>query len=335
MISKVSVKHWGYVNDEEVFLYKIENENGAYVELSNFGATVVSIVVPDRNGILGNVVLGFPTLAGYLDDTCYLGSTIGRFANRISGAKFEIDSKEYNLEPNDQGNSNHSASSGFNSRVFLSTLNERPDGVCFTLLSEDDEGGYPGNVVFRVDYNWNNNNELKIRYRAETDMKTHLNFTNHSYFNLSGLTCSVLDHRLSIASKRVLEMNSDYTPTGIVLEDKEPLFGNTKLKPGLNCYFIYDDLGKDNNGLIAKLIDSNSGRELDVYTSYPGLMLYTGDFLFSKLLGHNNHSYKPHDGLCLECQYYPDSPNQLSFPTTILNPGDKYDEYIVYKFIVK
>jgi len=322
-MSSLSWKSWGTYENEDVYLFRIENRTGAFVELTNYGATVVSIVVPDKNKKLGNVILGFPKLQNYIHDTCYLGSTIGRFANRIAGAGFNLDGINYQLEANDNGNSNHSASAGFNSKVFDYLIDE--DRLIFRILSRDEEGGYPGNLTLEVCYQWTNDNTLLITYTAVTDKKTVVNITNHCYFNLSAIASrNILGHQLAINTESMLEAGTDYIPTGrIVKTDAAHL---TSLKEINTCYVL------NKPGVAATLKDPDSGRILKIHTTYPGLMLYTGDYLESKSNGHLGKPYEPLDGICLECQYYPDSPNHSNFPSTILEPDHLYQESITYKF---
>jgi aldose 1-epimerase len=325
MSSSISRKSWGNYKNKDIYLFRIENENGAFVELTNYGATVVSIVVPDKNNWLGNVILGFPELQGYLDDTCYLGSTVGRFANRIGGASFNLDGVDYILEANDHGNSNHSASTGFNSKVFDYIIDD--DLLIFRILSEDGEGGYPGNLTLEVCYQWTLDNTLLITYTAVTDQKTVVNITNHCYFNLSVTGHNSLNHRLTINAESMLEASADYIPTGRIIKTNATQLKD--LKAINTCYILNEQ------GAAAMLTDPNSGRKLEISTSYPGLMLYTGDYLESQYNGHSGKPYKPLDGLCLECQYYPDSPNHSNFPSTILEPDHLYQESITYKFSIE
>jgi aldose 1-epimerase len=187
MSTTITHKAWGAVHNQDVFLFRLENSAGAFVELTNYGATLVSINVPDKDGRLSNVIIGFPTLASYLDDSCYIGSTIGRYANRISNAQFNLDGITYQLEANDGVNANHSASSGFNSKVFGFEVND--EELVLVLHSNDGEGGYPGNLNLRVTYKWNDDNDLSIHYKAVSDKDTFANFTNHAYFNLSNRDC--------------------------------------------------------------------------------------------------------------------------------------------------
>lgn len=339
MKGNITVRLWGKYQEKAVYLFRIANTDGTFVELTNYGASIVSIHVPDCKGELGNVVLGFPSLKAYLQDRSYIGATIGRFANRIKGAEVELDGKRYVLEDNDHGNSNHGGRSGFHAKVFDFEVGE--DQLVFHLYSPDGEGGYPGNLKLSVSYSWNEVHELHIHYAATTDQKTIANFTNHAYFNLSAETHSILDHALRIEAQEMLEMSADYIPTGKIVPVSHAVFSQDKIRDkmtvrgnaisGLNNYYVLDKkAGKPD----AVLMDAFSGRMMEIFTSYPGLLLYTGDYLYSHVLGHHSKNYKPFDGLCLECQYFPDSPRHPHFPSTMLEVGQVYEEYIIFKYKV-
>jgi len=333
----ITLEKFGIYEDKELLLFTVKNANGAFIQLTNYGATIVSVVVPGRNGELEHVIAGFDEPDDYLHDKCYMGSTIGRFANRIGNAAFELDGKQYYLEANDNTNSNHGGNSGYNLRAFDYKIED--DKLIFTLSSQDGDGGFPGNLGLIVSYQWTENNQLKITYLAETDQPTIANFTNHAYFNLSGKRGSMLDHRLTIYADQTLETNKEYIPTGKVIQADKMAFRGDRIDDkvkegngeGFNHYYILNNQD-DNNRLAAVLDDENSGRRLNVYTTYPGLMFYTGDFLESIHPGHLGKLYKPFDGLCLECQYYPDAPNHSIFPSTVLKPGEQYKEEIIYEF---
>ncbi|RZM23042.1 MAG: galactose mutarotase [Pedobacter sp.] len=336
-------KHWGSVEGKEIYLFRLDNSNGNYVELSNYGATVVSVNVPDKHGILQNVILGFNSLEGYLQDNCYIGATVGRFANRIANAKFTLDGTDYLLEPNDGVNTNHSASAGFNDKIFDYYIKD--DHLVFKYLSKHMSGGYPGNLEFEVSYRWTNNNKLIIAFKASTDKKTVVNFTNHCYFNLAGNAQKIFDHRLTIQASSIIEAGEDYIPTGRIIDAGQLSFQNTRIVDrmtavqshikGLNVCYVLDGYIPKKQQLAAVLTEHHSGRELAVYTTYHGLMLYTGAYLDSKVPGSRHVTYQPFDGLCLECQCFPDSPNQPDFPSTVLLPGEVFEESITYAFNTK
>ncbi len=333
-------KPWGTCQGKDVVLFRLTNGSGAYVELTNYGATLVSVVVPDKLGMPENVILGYPSLHGYLSDACYIGATIGRYANRIADAQFELDGVTYQLEKNDGHNTLHGGLNGFNARVFSFQIHS--DKLVFSLLSDDGDGGYPGNLAFSVEYQWNDRNELSIRYMASSDKKTVANFTNHAYFNLSPARDDIFDHRLTIQASRLLETSKHHIPTGTIIPAGEKNFSGHKIHErlvinagiiaGLNTYYLFDRKEPVANEALCRLSDDLSGRILDVFTTYPGVQLYTGDFLASTELSNRRLFHKPFDGLCLECQYFPDSPNHSHFPSTVLEPGKPYNETITYRF---
>ena len=334
----IEYSFWARWEMQDVYLFRIQNESGAYAEFSNYGASITSVVVPDRNGKLENVVLGFDSLEGYLQDNCYIGATIGRFANRISGASFSLDDKVYHLEKNDGTNANHGGDTGFHSRIFDFKIEN--GALAFSFFSKDGDGGYPGNLQFTVTYQFTNNNELIIDYFATADRRTVLNFTNHSYFNLSAQRNNILEHKLAVNSTLMLENSLNYIPTGIIKPTgikslcnqsiKDVVYKENGILIGLNDYYVIDT--NDDEIPAAILKDVVSGRRLEVYTSYPGLQIYTGDYLHSDYIGSQNAQFKPFDGICLECQYFPDNPNKENFPSKIFGPDHQYKENIVFKF---
>lgn len=330
----ITYEPFGSFKGKEIFKFRIKNVQGNYIELLNYGAIVKSIVVPDKNGNKENVVLGFPTLEGYIKDASYIGATVGRFANRINDAEFSIKTKTYHLDKNDGKNNNHSGSAGFNNKVFDFSIVE--DSVVFTLESKNGEGGFPGNLIAKVIYKWTDKNELKIEFLANADEPCPLNFTNHSYFNLSACTEKIHNHKLNIRATKILESTSDYIPTGKIIPAENYSFFNYKLTDvmqhnGLNIYYVFDRNAANENA-VCELFEEKSGRLMRVYTSYPGVQLYTGDYLNSIIIGEHSMFYQPFDGLCLECQYYPDSPNHANFPNTIFEKGEVYNETITYAF---
>jgi aldose 1-epimerase len=336
----ISRREWGEYLGHKIYLYKIENATGAYIELTNYGARLVSAVVPDKAGNFENVVLGYSSLAGYIADECYLGATIGRFANRIARGLFTLDGVTYQLDVNDGNHANHGGYAGFNTRVFDCALTD--NGISFSLQSNDGDGGFPGNLELVVTYAWTDDNELKISYKSTVDQKTIANFTNHAYFNLSAKGGGIFDHNLKVHADKMLEVDAAFVPTGLikvagnwalngeVLRDKM-IGDNNAIRGYNNCFVLNDDDGSQLKK-VALLIDSASGRRAEVLTSYPAVVVYTGGYLKSKAHGNYSRPYRPFDGLSLECQYYPDSPNHAGFPSTELGPGDEYDEIIVYKF---
>ncbi|WP_163517024.1 aldose epimerase family protein [Gelidibacter japonicus] len=334
MFDRIETSIFGKKDNRKIYEFKLTNVHDNYIQLTNYGATLKSIVIPDKFGIKENIILGYPTFEGYEHDTCYIGSSIGPFSNRIANAQFKIGNKNYKLETNDGLNNNHSGSAGFNSKIFDFTIVD--DTLIFTLTCPDGLGGFPGNVKVKITYEWTDRNELRIEYFATTDMPTHLNFTNHAYFNLTGGKETVHNHILSIAADQTLECDNYHIPNGnIITTGKRSITNMTIAKMIMggehNKYYILNkSVKKESPACI--LFDSVSGRTLKIHTTYPGIQVYTGQQLKSKYSGNNNRSHQPFDGLCLECQYYPDSPNHAHFPNTVLKPENIYHETITYSF---
>jgi aldose 1-epimerase len=336
---RISSTSWGFYQGKEIVLCRLTNDAGAYIEITNYGATLVSVVVDDKEGNPGNVVLGFPSFEGYLADSCYIGSTIGRFANRIGDARFTLDGIQYRLDRNDGVNCNHGGFRGFHASVFDYYVEH--DQVRFTTTSKDREGGFPGNIRLSVTYSWNNRQELAIQYVAETDKLTVMNFTNHAYFNLSATSGNIFEHELVIHSKSILETREDHVPTGRIIPAGDKTFRRNAIwerintrhgdVSGLNTYYIFD-AQRNKEDSVCLLTDKHSGRTMEVFTTYPGVQLYTGDFLTSSSLNNHGSRFSPFKGLCMECQFYPDSPNHGHFPSTVVVPGQVYNEMITLRF---
>lgn len=332
-MSLIQLKERMECDGRELLLYRISNNCGAYVEVLNYGVTIVSAVMPDRQGKLSNVILRYNDLCQYLDDNYYLGATIGRYANRISGARFILDGITYSLDKNDNENSNHGGFNGFNSKIFESEI--VGDSVEFHTISNEGEGGFPGNLKLCVKYTLSEDNKLRIEYRLLSDKRTPINITNHAYFNLSGERLSALEHSLYINADRHLEMDNDFLPTGRILNVRDTAFDFSKYSEiremakmkkdnlkGYNAFFIKSD--ERYTAIIASLRDSKSGRQLDVYSSMPGIQLYTGDFL--------DKTFILFQGVCLEAQYHPDGINKDNFETCILEPDKEKSDWIEYAF---
>jgi aldose 1-epimerase len=316
------------------------------VKLINYGATVTDVITLDKNQTRGNVVLGFDSLSGYLQNgNPYMGCVAGRYANRIANGKFSIDGKTYTLAKNNNGQSLHGGLKGFDKVVWTGAPNG-DSSVRFTYTSKDGEEGYPGNLQAEVVYTLTGNNELKIEYSATTDKATPVNLTNHAYWNLSaGADSTILDHELSLKADSFTTVNSVLIPTGKNPPVKgTPMDFNTAKPIGKDIAQV--DGGYDHNWVLAKsgnnlelagtLYHAGSGRFMEVYTTEPGIQFYSGNFLNGTLKGtHGGKKYIKHAGLCLETQHYPDSPNQPAFPNTILKPGDTYHHTTVYKFSTK
>lgn len=325
---------WGHHEQQEIFLFALSN-GFMDVRITNLGCTIVAILLPDANGKKVNMVLSYDSLQGYLTDTFYIGCVVGRFANRIANARFRINDVEYKLAANDgeTGNHLHGGISGFNKKVFaVNNMSSPYNAVQFYYRSMDGEEGYPGNLDVWVTYSLRKNNELVIDYKATTDKTTPVNLTNHSYFNLSGSCTPAINHELFINANEIVAADAIYIPSGelktvagtdLDFRNWRCIFNETNHEPfrGYNeCFSI----AHATNETIAALRDPVSQRSMTVKTSLPGLMLYTGDFLKTP--------YIPNEGICLETQFFPDSPNQPHFPATLLQPGDTYQHQTVYQF---
>jgi len=322
----------------EVKFITINNRHGGSISLSNYGATLVSVVVPDREGRLSDVVLGFSKPEDYFKDNNYLGATIGRFANRIANGKFELDGKTFQLQTNNGKHANHSGVNGFSNKFF--DYQTAGNKVIFSLYSEEGEGGFPGDLHCMVTYELNDKNEILINYQAYSNQKTIVSLTNHAYFNLSGKQSDIFDHCLYIHSEKMLEMDQDYLPTGKIIHTMlntfkgqqvaEVITGNNN--KGLNNYYLLEKQTPAEVVLAAELSHLPSGRRLKVFTDSYGVLLYTGDFLETTGLGHHGKPYTAYNGLCLECQHYPDAPNQRIAPPVTLEKGAVYQQKIIYQF---
>jgi len=328
-----------------VELYTLVNANGLKAKIINYGAILVSLEVPDRSGKLADVVLGCNSLDDYLPGRGLFGAVVGRYANRIGGAKFTLNGVEYQLVPNNRPNHIHGGKKGFDKVVWrLEEL--KGDGaeasVKLSYVSQDGEEGYPGNLACSVTYTLTKNNELKISYEAETDKTTVVNLTNHSYFNLAGHGIGdVLDHVLTLNADKYTVFDDALIPTGEIRSVKGTPFDFTaptrigariaEVGAGYDQNYVLNG-GGGSPGLCARVQEPTSGRVMEVYTTEPGVQLYTGNWLNSSVTGKGGKVYGKHGGFCLETQHYPDSPNKPNFPSVVLNPGQKFASVTVFKF---
>ena len=345
---KITQELFGLIAGKEVYIFTISHSSGASIQVSNYGATWISAVVPDRVGVMSDVLLGYKELEGYLSDTNYMGSTVGRFANRINKARFTLHDQLYMLDKNDGENTNHGGYRGIHKQVFDVSLTG--NAVVFSLKSPDGEAGFPGNVSMQVSYTFTEDLQVAIRFRATTDKDTYLNLTNHAYINLAG-TGNILQHSLYIPSSDMLETDEYFIPTGKILPVQDTVFDFSHMKPveagmdmmneqiirnkGFNhCYPIFQTPDGDHVRHAATLSEPVSGRKMEVFTTLPSVLVYSAGFLVSLLPGKSGKNYQPFDGICLEAQYYPDSPNQPHFPSCILRKDDTYDHTIEFRFSV-
>ena len=333
---------FGELKEGPVFLYTLSNSCNMSVKITNYGGIVTSIQVPDKNGITGEVVLGFENLENYLGTVPYLGALIGRYGNRISRGSFKLNGVEYKLALNDEPNHLHGGIRGFDKVLWKSSYIEEKDcvGVKLTYLSIDGEEGYPGNLDVTVSYMLNQQNELIIKYFASSDKSTPVNLTHHSYFNLRGKG-DILDHILTINADCFTPVDDYSIPTGKISSVKNtPLDFASPTAVGKRFHRIkggYDHnyvLNRWDGSLrpVAVLFEQESGRKMDVLTTEPGMQFYSGNFLNGSLKGGGGRKFDKNAGLCLEAQHYPNSPNINSFPTTILRPGQQYRQTTVYRF---
>jgi aldose 1-epimerase len=339
-------------DQQEIDLYTLTNKNGVEARIMTYGGILLSLKTPDRSGTLGDVVLGYDNLEGYLkNNSPYLGAIIGRYGNRIANGSFSLNGHQYTLARNNGENHLHGGIKGFDKVVWKGREVRRLNsvGVALTYRSKDGEEGYPGNLSVRVVYTLTNNNELRIDYSATTDKDTVVNLTHHSYFNLSG-EGSILNHQLMINARRFTPVDEGLIPTGelrsvsgtamdftkptqigarIDQQDQQLLFGK-----GYDHNWVLNRTGGA-LALAARLSDRVSGRVVEVLTTEPGLQFYSGNFLDGSISGKGGRAYQRRSGLCLETQHFPDSPNQPSFPSTVLKRGKRYASTTVYRFSAK
>lgn len=347
---KITTTEWGKTPDgKTIRKYTLTNSHGNVVELSDIGAGIVSIVVPDRDGNLDDVVLGYPDPMSYFGDGPCAGKIPGRYANRIANGRFTIEDTTYQLDLN-TGNDRHHLHGGpigFANQKWASRI--EGDSVIFTYLSADGEAGYPGELLAKARYTWNDENELNLELSATTSDYTVVNLTNHTYFNLKGEgNGDILDHKLHLNASRYLPTDGDLIPTGAIEavnetpmdfllakkigDDINEDFAALKYGKGYDSCWVINDLCKDKINLAAELTSDISGRSLKIYTTQPGIQVYTGNWLSGCPQGKNGHTYLDYHGVALECQALPDAPNKPNFPNTMLRPGEKYKETIIFKF---
>ncbi|MEG1540109.1 MAG: aldose epimerase family protein [Muribaculaceae bacterium] len=331
----------------DVAVYNIINNNRASVKISSLGAGIISIFVPDKNGDFDDVVLGYSKISDYINDKACAGKTPGRYANRISKGKFTINGKSYQLSLNDFPNSLHGGNIGFANKLWDSKIEDK--SILFTLYSEDGDEYYPGNLIVKVRYEWNENNELIIGFEAKCDMQTIVNLTNHAYFNLAGENSgSILNHKLQLFASQYLPVDESFIPTGEYLQVKntpmdfrEPMKIGDGLKTkfdvlehsrGYNHCWVVDNWIKDKLKKIAILSDTKSGRVLEIETTQPSVQVYTGNYLNGSPINKSGRSYNDYDGIAIECQGMPDAPNHSNFPSQLLREEETYHQIIKYKF---
>jgi aldose 1-epimerase len=347
--ARVEKKPFGKMPEgKEVDQYILTNARGMQARVITYGAILTELRVPDRNGKLGNVVLGFDNLNDYLAGHPFFGATVGRYANRIAGARFTLDGQEYKLAANDGRNSLHGGKKGFDKALWKAeqVVSTRGVGVELTYHSPDGEEGYPGNLTATVTYMLSlTSNTLHLDYQATTDKATPVNLSNHSYFNLAGpASGDILKHELRLHASRYTPVDDELIPTGEIKPVKDtPLDFNTphrigeriaQLQPRPGGYDHNFVLDSDTSSLrrAALVTESTTGRVMEMRTTEPGVQFYTGNFLDGKIKGQGGVVYRKHQAFCLEAQHFPDSINQKNFPSVILRPGKTYRQRTQYKF---
>lgn len=332
---------------EEVWLYTLSNKNGMKAEIINYGGIVVSLYVPDRDGKLDDVVLGFDNLESYIKQSPFFGALVGRHANRIENACFELNGKKYNLLKNNGNNHLHGGAKGFD-KVVWTVIDQGADTLKLFYRSADGEEGYPGNLDVTVTYTITDDNGLSIDYYAVSDADTVVNLTNHSYFNLSGHgNGDITEHRLKINADKFTVNNEECIPTGEIInvsgtpmdfrEHKSIMPGLISGDRHIQCGGGYDhnfvlNVGGNKPEYAAELVDPASGRVMEVYTTKPGLQFYSGNKIKDGLIGKNGLRYGKWSGLCLETQFFPNAMKHKHFPSPILRAGEVYHQATIYKF---
>jgi aldose 1-epimerase len=337
-----------------VALYTLKNSKGMEAKIITYGGAIVSLTTPDRKGAMGDIVLGYDTLADYFAGKSYFGALIGRYGNRIAKGKFTLEGKSYNVPVNNGDNALHGGIRGFDKRVW--TARELPGGALeLTYKSKDGEEGYPGNLTATVTYTLTDDNRLRLHYVAVTDKPTVVNLTNHSYFNLKGAgDGDILGHLVTLNADQFLPVDAGLIPTGeLRLVDGTPFDFRHPRTPGERIAQSDEQLklgkGYDHNWLLnrpdmnpgmlslaARVEETGvSGRVMEIYTDQPGIQFYTGNFLDGTDKGKGGKIYNQHAGFCFETQHYPDSPNHPKFPSTELKPGQKYDTITEWRFSAK
>lgn len=344
----VSARPFGKIADgAETSLYTLSNSKGMQVTITTYGARVVTLTAPDRNGKMADVTLGFDNLDGYLKDNPYFGSIVGRYGNRIAKGRFKLDGAEYKLAVNNGANTLHGGLKGFDKRVWTAKQ-DGPAKVEMTYVSADGEEGYPGNMTTVVNYMLTDDNALQIDYSIRTDKATVKNVTNHAYFNLAGEgEGDILGHQVTLYADRFTPVDAGLIPTG----ELRPVAGTPfdfreshaigeridaddeqiKLGKGYDHNFVLNG-AMGSMHPVAKVLEPKSGRVMEVSSTEPGVQFYTGNFLDGTVIGKGGKAYKHRYGFCLETQHFPDSPNKPDFPTTTLKPGETYTSRTVYRF---
>lgn len=340
---------------DSIQLYTLKNENGMTVKVTNYGAIITSIIVPDRAGKMADVALGYNRVEDYINavDKPYFGAVVGRYGNRIANGQFTLDGETYSLLKNNGENHLHGGAIGFDKVVWEAEYDKTANKISLSYVAQDMEEGYPGNLQINVTYRLTDDNSLVVNYHATTDKATPVNVTQHTYFNLKGEgEGTILDHELMLNAKRYTPVDQGLIPTGKLPAVAGSPFDFTSAKPigrdieqddeqlkfglGYDHNWVLDKNGQaDQLTLAARVYEPTTGRLLEVHTTEPGIQFYCGNFLDGRLKGKSGKPYIHRGGFCLETQHFPDSPNQANFPSTILRPGDEYSSQTVFNFGVR
>jgi aldose 1-epimerase len=351
----IASEPWGEVEGEEVTLYTLTNANGMEVKISNYGGIITSVMVPDRDGNLENVTLGFDNLDDYVAGHPYFGNITGRYANRIARGTFNIDGENYYLAVNNAPNTLHGGVVGFDKVVWAAeeVTGDGEVGITFSRVSPDMEEGYPGNLTVEVTYTLTDADEIRVDYHATTDKATHVNLTNHAYWNLGGEGSGTADdHELTLMASNYTPVDASLIPTGEIApvagtpmdfttphaigERIRDNFEQLVIGRGYDHNYVLDRPSPDDISLIvaAVVVDPESGRTLTISTTEPGIQFYSGNFLDATEIGAAGKMYRQGDAFALETQHFPDSPNQPEFPSTLLEPGEEFNSTTIFAFSV-
>ena len=347
----ISESFFGKLPDgRDVSAFGLSNSNGLLIRILNYGGILQSIMTPDRKGVFKDIILGFNDLEGYLQDVTYQGAIAGRFANRIEGARFTLNGVEYNLTKNDGDNCLHGGDRGFNQVLWESQIILENDQEILRLqhVSPHGDQGFPGELRVTVDYSLNSDNEFNIKMYASTDRDTIVSLTLHPYFNLSGdFSTNILDHVLTVNSDEFLPVSSSQIPVSKQQNVMNTVFDfstarkigqwigsddeQLKITGGYDHYFIKRSHLIDHVEC-AEIFDPSSGRKLKVLSNAPGVQVYTGNYLRKDIIGKDGVAFQPYGGICIEPQAFPNSPNEKTFPSALLTPGEIYDQHILLQF---
>jgi aldose 1-epimerase len=350
----IEKRPFGEHDSMQVDLYTLTNANNLEMKVTNYGGIITSLKIPDKNGKLDDVVLGYNSLDGYVKVNPYFGAIIGRYGNRIKKGKFVLDGKEYKLAINNAPNNLHGGPNGFDTVIWDAETKQDSNSVSiiFKYLSKDGEEGFPGNLEATVTYTLTNDNELKIDYLATTDQPTIVNLTNHTYWNFAGEgSGDILSHELMLNADKYTPVDNTLIPTGELpsvegtpMDFRMPIaigsrinddFEQLKFGKGYDHNWVLNKSTENEMSLAATVYAPISGRYIEIFTTEPGIQFYSGNFLDGSIVGKSGKNYEFRHGFCLETQHYPDSPNQPDFPSTALRPGETYKTTTIHKFSVK